>query len=152
MEWYSPIYWQQYGIIFSSIRRWRQKREKKGRCSSCRGWVSESVSMGQGVSEWVKKRSKKKSLNKNKYRYNAPGRPQQKKQTLQLPHAWEARTPTLQTPKLSSGETRHPSDPSGGYSYFPPLKVIIKTRLPLESGGAHGTLLRAPDPLVMHTD
>ena len=59
MEWCSSIYWQQYGIIFSSIRRWRQKREKKGRCSSCRGWVSESVSMGQGVSEWVKERSKK---------------------------------------------------------------------------------------------
>ena len=47
---------------------------------------------------------------------------------------------------------RSPSGPSGGYSYFPLEKVIVKTRLLLERGGAHGTLLRATDPLVMHTD
>ena len=98
MEWFSSIYMQQYGIIFSSIGRWRQKEKRR---AAVRAAVGEWVSLCQWVRESVSesKREVKKRSKKNHWIKMNIGTMSQachnKKQTMQLPHAWEARTPTL---------------------------------------------------------
>ena len=59
-----------------------RKKEKNSRCSSCRGWVCASVSMGHGVCEWVKERGKKTSLHQNEYKYNLRSSATTQKQTI----------------------------------------------------------------------